>query len=323
MQPSSRQRRADSKPQPQVSVDTLDDLNPRAIIHWDAEGSDNVYSVTQEFDGDQVKASTLYLSTNDGVRFDAVTNAEVTKAVIDDFYPSPHDIGHIIFVDKVHRTLLLTEDSGLNYSTYPVPFSPDEIDFNDNVDGLIYARDNSSKRVYISSTRGKNWSAAVNDGDTEHSVLSAVWSMRGYGTDQMDTLYLEIESDSATVSTNLLRIPSALAVANASVSSKGVDFTPANAAINPGSFLLIDNYMFFETGPAGNRALYVSYNRSGFIRAAFSGPDLESDYTVVDALEDQVGEGRAYTGHKVGGLMLLSTGVCGCATQQHLQPLHQ
>eukprot|EP00045_Choanoeca_perplexa_P015468 m.195284 g.195284 ORF g.195284 m.195284 type:complete len:1099 (-) comp17001_c0_seq1:878-4174(-) len=287
--PSLRHRRADSKPQPQVSVDTLDDLKPSAIIHWDAAGSDNVYSVTQQRDSDNaVTSSTLYISTNDGVRFDAVTNVNVTKALIDSFYPSPHDIGHIIFVDKVHRTLILTEDSGFNFTVYPVPFSPDEIDFNDGIDGLIYARDSTTNRLYLSSTRGKNWSSAVNDGDNEHHVISAVWSATGYGSDSTDTLYLEIESDSNPTSSSLLRIPSALAVANGSVSSQGVDVTPSNTVVNSGSFLLANNYMFFETGPAGNRALYVSYNRTNFVKAEFSGPDLESDYTVVDASEDEV-----------------------------------
>ncbi|EDQ91861.1 uncharacterized protein MONBRDRAFT_31303 [Monosiga brevicollis MX1] len=283
----SRSRRAAST-DPKIITNTLDDLYSYATIHWSGDSSPNVFVLTQRFGSDgYASVSNVYRSTDYGVSY-SLLNTLPSNAVVDYLVPSPLSAKHVIFVGQAAQAFYITQDDGDSFTTAKLSFEPTELTMNPNIDGLLFARDNTTQFLYVSKDRGQTFSPALTDGEQEHRVVAAYWSRAGYGSDNDDTLYLELDQSATSTIAHVVRINSARAAVNNNAADSGDDIGQGLTGIVPGSFILADAYCMFQTGPANNRSLYVSYNRSAFQLADFSGGAPEANYMVVDALEDQI-----------------------------------
>lgn len=268
---------------------TLKDLFPRAIIQWVGDGSDTIFVVTQSFDPKgNIVQSHQHRTTDYGVTFVDETSKFGSSAVIESFYSSPHTHGHVIFADVTSSDLYITEDEGETFTRVHLPFAPNTIVFNPNTVGLVLAHDATTNKLYVSADDGHTWSQPLGDGQTHHSVNTFSWSEAGAGQDVNNTLYLEVLSKDGGDSSEIVRIADAAAAASDAKAAAGENITPDGLSPLLGSVQVYPRYMTFRTRKGIFLQLYVSYQRGAFKRAEFSGPDVETDYIVLDTSEEQM-----------------------------------
>ena len=197
--------------------------------------------------------SKFYRSADHGGTYELQDKEYFKSAFLHSLYLSPLDKLFRILTDYKNQTIFITNDEGITFTKYNVPFSPTFMVFHPTLNTHIASFDNTpggENSLYVSENSGLQWTLVAT------KVRSYFWAQKGF---DKDSTLLYIEKESSKVMHGSFNTTSLLYVSRSPYTP---NFTSIYYDLDLIPFSVYVGEEFIVVQRSFDKKLYISHDRS-------------------------------------------------------------
>ncbi|XP_054265258.1 sortilin-related receptor-like isoform X2 [Macrosteles quadrilineatus] len=146
-------------------VNKLNDSHQQLMVHWAGVGSDVVICLARDPTSRTTKTekpSAVYISYDYGDTFQNKTESFLIDkdkglyASIDKFFNHPKFVTHIVLLDKTHKMIFTTSDSGKTFNKYSLNFNPVDLSYHPENPNIFLIHDDKQS-LWSTKDFGMTW----------------------------------------------------------------------------------------------------------------------------------------------------------------------
>jgi len=136
-----------------TTVFDLQDSHLHLMVHWAGRGSSTVFCLARDQDIDVNTTARFFISSDYGSTFQDVSQrfllSDGKNSTINKFFFHPNNNCYYVFTDIIKKRIFVTLDCADTVTGYDVPFVPNHVEFDKDVESRFFIHERSSTKLNL------------------------------------------------------------------------------------------------------------------------------------------------------------------------------